>query len=559
MSNFMNLGYGGNTSLMYQRAAPFKRKRRISLELAEMQENLIVLMNYDDGSKKFEKFFTNIKGISKIIRYSLPEEYNMPEFVDIEFAYWEKVTAIPLPTNGKKLYRAFCDEGICFNIDVISERDIVHLLEQYYLPKIKKAPRKLLNAFSGWYGGKYTTGKTFDCYENNAETLFAKLPLLNKYLCEDKVAVSDMQEYISILKMVRNTELRFLLLVHPIAAILSSLSARAAPVIDFIVEGNIRYALAYMIQTFERYKPVIYTTVQTKKEIDKILSSVRDETVTFSADSERHMSAYEQNKMERSVDEVVDVLSGSKILPTPYMRKVTAGGSIFSNFTISDKRIITEYVDEEDFEKSFMNYACWENRDIPGKVFAAFIMFSEENIQEVTKYLQAVKGRESTEIYLVVVKLLEELFKKFDISLIKELHLENYKNIVLGLNENEEKVDITETFRKIVRKEISEIETVSKATASYADQQIVYYDDTFLWIPSELLNQILRKRNMLPLRKKLLTKLREHKVLITDVGFTKKLMVSNQRFEAIQIQREFFTRIGEAEIIDLGKEFDDGY
>ena len=68
-----------------------------------------------------------------------------------------------------------------------------------------------------------------------------------------------------------------------------------------------------------------------------------------------------------------------------------------------------------------------------------------------------------------------------------------------------------------------------------------------------------KKRNLLPARKKLLTKLRERKVLVTDVGFTKKLMVANQRFETLQIKREFFTRIGEADIVELGKEYDDGF
>lgn len=312
-------------------------------------------------------------------------------------------------------------------------------------------------------------------------------------------------------------------------------------------------------QVFERYKPIIHTTSQTQKEIDKILSRVRDETVVFSADFERHMSAYEQNKMERNVDEVIDVVSGMKILPAPYMRKVTAGGSIFSNYEISDKRVITEYVDDEDFEEAFMNYASWENNDIPGKVFAAFVMYVEENIQEVTKYLQATKSEEPLQIYCVVIKFLVDLFEKYDISMLKELHLENYISIVSHLNKNQENGDITETFREIMRKEIQKIMTAEKGEVTRVDQQMVYYNDEFIWIPSELLKQILKKRNLLPARKKLLTKLRERKVLVTDVGFTKKLMVANQRFETLQIKREFFTRIGEADIVELGKEYDDGF
>ena len=110
-----------------------------------------------------------------------------------------------------------------------------------------------------------------------------------------------------------------------------------------------------------------------------------------------------------------------------------------------------------------------------------------------------------------------------------------------------------------MRKEIQKIMTAEKGEVTRVDQQMVYYNDEFIWIPSELLKQILKKRNLLPARKKLLTKLRERKVLVTDVGFTKKLMVANQRFETLQIKREFFTRIGEADIVELGKEYDDGF
>lgn len=559
MNDFLNPYLGPNLIPVNQRAAPFKKRKRVSFELAERQDSLLIIMNYDDGSKECATFFTNIEGTGKVTRYSFPEEYNMPDFVDIEFAYWKKVIAVPLPTNGRKLYRALCDEGICFNMEMISENNIVRLLDQYYMPKIKNSPRKMINTVCGWDRGKYTTGKIFECYGNDAKMLFPTLPILNKYLCEDNVTVSDLQEYIHILNLVKDSELRLLLLVHPMSAMLSSISGRAAPVINFIAEGNIRYALIYMTQIFERYKPIMHTTSQTPKEINKILSRVRDETVAFSADFERYMSAYERNKMENNVDGVIDILSGMKILPAPYMRKVTAGGSIFSNYEISDKRVITEYVDDEDFEEAFMNYASWENKDIPGKVFAAFVMHVEENIQEVTKYLQATKREEAIHIYFAVIKFLESLFEKHNISLLKELHLENYKSIILHLNENQESGDITETFREIMRKEIPKIMIAEKGEVTRVDQQMVYYNDEFLWIPSELLKQILKKRNLLPVRKKLLTKLRERKVLITDVGFTKKLMVANQRFETLQIKREFFTRIGEADIVDLGREYDDGF
>ena len=204
MCDFFNPNLGLNVIPVNQRAAPFKKRKRVSLELAERQDNLLALRNYDDGSKECVKFFTNVVGTGKIIRYIFTEEYNIPEVVDIEFPYWNKVIAVPFPVNGRKLYRALCDEGICFNREMLSETEIVHLLEQYYMPKIKNAPREMANALCGWNCGKYATGKTLEFYGNDAKTLFPTLPRLNKYLCEDNVTVSDMQEYIHIHNMEKN-------------------------------------------------------------------------------------------------------------------------------------------------------------------------------------------------------------------------------------------------------------------------------------------------------------------------------------------------------------------
>lgn len=104
MCDFFNPNLGLNVIPVNQRAAPFKKRKRVSLELAERQDNLLALRNYDDGSKECVKFFTNVVGTGKIIRYIFPEEYNIPEVVDIEFSYWNKVIAVPFPVNGRKLY-----------------------------------------------------------------------------------------------------------------------------------------------------------------------------------------------------------------------------------------------------------------------------------------------------------------------------------------------------------------------------------------------------------------------------------------------------------------------
>ena len=58
---------------------------------------------------------------------------------------------------------------------------------------------------------------------------------------------------------------------------------------------------------------------------------------------------------------------------------------------------------------------------------------------------------------------------------------------------------------------------------------------------------------MLAYRKKILIRLKELGVLITDSGQTRKLMIAKSRFETVQLKRNFFTRSGELELVELGR------
>lgn len=57
-------------------------------------------------------------------------------------------------------------------------------------------------------------------------------------------------------------------------------------------------------------------------------------------------------------------------------------------------------------------------------------------------------------------------------------------------------------------------------------------------------------------RNKILIKLKEMGALITDKGFSRKIMIAKIRFESVQISRSFFTKDGEIDIINLGMEAD---
>lgn len=65
MCNFYGPNLGLNVIPVNQRAAPFKKRKRVSLELAEKQDNLLALRNYDDGSKECVEFLLMWWGLVK--------------------------------------------------------------------------------------------------------------------------------------------------------------------------------------------------------------------------------------------------------------------------------------------------------------------------------------------------------------------------------------------------------------------------------------------------------------------------------------------------------------
>lgn len=488
VNSLTSMAANANAYTAHMCAANSRKKRRIlKAELADANGCTIAVVYYDDGTCCGVDFFEGVSGIGEIMVISSPEEIEIPEIADISFTPYGKHVTVTLPTIGSRLYMAFREAGIFFNTKNFSEREISRLLEKYYIPLFNKQPRILARILPGWYEDSFVTGEHYDWFEGRIKDLLKKIPLARKYFTAGVASGEDLISYIRILKNIKNPELRILVLVQPFLSMLASIIQEPIPVLNFIVEGQARFALAYMMQVFERHKPMIHYTADTPSKMQKILSEVRDETVLFGADINSFMTPYEQNKMRANIHRILNVFDGDDILSAPYMRKVTAGGVIFSNFEMADSRLIKVYVAEDDYDPAFLKYAAFGNKDIPGMVFSAFVVFAEKHIFEIKERLRNSNLKDTVEIYLLGFEILEKLFYKAGIDLRKSLEIENIRSI-LENTQNESEDDVAGIFRKIMRNAIQEIVTVQKKYADYPDEMMVYYNDDFVWIPSKLLN-----------------------------------------------------------------------
>lgn len=96
------------------------------------------------------------------------------------------------------------------------------------------------------------------------------------------------------------------------------------------------------------------------------------------------------------------------------------------------------------------------------------------------------------------------------------------------------------------------ITAVEKEISTSTDSFI--YDESYIWISSELFSKILRNEGLGGVRNPLLLGCKNEDFLITNQserGFTTRLQTKGSRREFYKFDRKRFTGLGEVEILDL--------
>ena len=118
------------------------------------------------------------------------------------------------------------------------------------------------------------------------------------------------------------------------------------------------------------------------------------------------------------------------------------------------------------------------------------------------------------------------------------------------LNEEE----LLEAFVKGCRQTIGKFYAEARKYAEKYKKFCIYYDEEMIYFPTKVFEKILSLNGLANMKAQILLELYARGVLSKDTeGFSKKIAVCGERFEAYHIKRNLFNQSGELEIMSLAR------
>lgn len=118
----------------------------------------------------------------------------------------------------------------------------------------------------------------------------------------------------------------------------------------------------------------------------------------------------------------------------------------------------------------------------------------------------------------------------------------------------DEEEEILEEFVRAVRKNIKNYYAIKKGKMTEYRRNAIYFSDEFLWIPTDIFNEILEKEVISLYRNDILLLLKENDDILADEnGYSRKTIVSKTQFEAYKIRISVFDKLGMTHVLDLAR------
>lgn len=452
------------------------------------------------------------------------------------------------------LYERFIRTGIQFN-RTIPISIIKRLIFEFWAPHVDMAESTLeIPALSGWFNGEFWHKNKFP-YRNTTD--FPELQIFRKGLTSQKMDKTCRDGYFEEMRQIQRWQDRFVIASCPFYGLLSSLFR--AENIDFpplnlvlLQEFDLR-KICYWIQIYNRERLMPFSLDVNSKDLQKILQDSKDEALIFDASTDGSETPYVKRKIEQNIHKIIN-----------FDKKITAYNTIpannkiilSSNLIIQDN-ILNIFIDTDFFE-DFSDQYPMTPTDF-GTIFSNFIEFIESNLK---KTLQIIRKRrkdipEKMKFLTIIHEILTEFWKEEGIDFQTELDFplnwtfdELSEYFDLG-----ESPDLETAFVEAVRREIKNYYMEEKCYGGTYFDDTIYYDDAFLYFPTDIFEDILHSNGMAHLKSILLLELQKNrKILREGRSIAKTPQIGGVRFEAYVIHEELFRIPGRPELIALGKE-----
>lgn len=526
------------------------RKSKTRQEVAITSSRICIIQYYDDGSQDVEALFDNVDAHFEIARIVYPKESNEKWRYRIRFLNCDRNVIFKADANPRQMYDAFVEAGILFNRR-LSEKRITAALADFFLHRVRECcNEKMFPWLAGWTDGSFFHKACVSKWMNYR--YFPDIPVLHKELFCERASNLDICNYFNQLRMVREKKARMWLFVMPYYAILKSLLGEGKFFINIVTASSrARIVVPYFAQTFNRYRWFLYAANNSAKDFKDILGEVRDEVLLLDATVLGEYSVYERKKSYDNMNRLIQIATGKQDLQAPYHRPADFVLCILSDIPLTEYTSANiVYIDKDDIP-DYLVQSIRDGSDVVGKVLASFVDYAEKEMPKIQQKLKKINCADESTLFETLKAIIAGFFNTFDVEPFSEHGLDVSAVDTKSLFSREDGDGGLEIFRKMVRKEMENTVAIEKRKADYADESIVYYGEEFLWIPSTLLNFWLKENRILYQRKRILAELKKEGQIICTEGYTYKLQIKNKRFETLMIRREFFTKTGEIDIIDL--------
>lgn len=527
------------------------RKKEVSSWVSVEKENFGLVKCFDDGTKSVIDFTLNMVPDFEMYRFKLKGLDGRPKFAGIHFktaGFWivEEMTKI----TGKQLHEKMIKNGVIFN-GGIPKSKIQDGLYEFFIPRIGQAGIVEIPALAGWFRKEFLSAETFWFRENEG---LMDLPVRGESFPDYEGISLCPEKYFQEIRNIRDWKNRLLVMLYPVGGMLSSLlwesGIKPEKCLNFVIISDMPMnRMRHYLQVFNR-----------NRQMDKIVCRedilhLKDEVIILDSYSDYGESQYKKSQKVQAFQAFADgLIKGDFITEDGLV--ITSAAVIFSDQIMRRQSAVNIFVDVDFFEPGSDREWVKRKEDTIGNFLFRLIRYCENKFDGIKEIMELEEDANSEVAWLrIVYKICQEFWEGYGIDMQKMAGLP--ESINLGELVQDDLMfedDLVADFIRIVRTEIKECSVRSKSEGKGNGREVLY-DDTFIWIPVKVLNEMFSHYGILNQRYQFLGKLKDKDFLVTDdIGLSRKVQVSGKRFEAYQFQRMLFHVAGMVDIVELGKE-----
>lgn len=527
-----------------------QRKKAIQSYVAVAEGHFGLLEVYDDGTKKITDLALNLIPDFKICIFEMKGVKESGHYFGIYAMandFW--IIGKKEKISGKGLWEGFTKNGVKFNSQIPKSK-IKDALYEYFMPKIWEAETKQIPAFSGWFEREFWSAENFLFKENEG---LNDLPIRKKFFYGYKDSKLLVEEYFEGIRKIADWKNRMWSMIYPVGGMFSSLLSEAGITLEKYLNfanfsGMPARRLRRYFQVFNRGR-----RAEEKVNVENILQ-MKDEVIFLDACGWEESNYKKKQKRELCRGIAERVVEGEMITEDGLM----VGGPvvIISDRIIREKRAINIFVDEDFYRTDNDQEKNLSVQDETGAAFLHIVKYFENNYDELERIFAAAENIETGIKWVsCAYRICQNFWENLGVNMQEKAELPEIIDFQELLRNNLSfEDDLTSDFVKIIRREAKNWVIIPKNQGKGTGEEIVY-TERFIWIPVEVLKDMLSNYGILDQRYQFLEELREKNYLVTDhQDISRKVQVAGKRYEAYQIKRALFYIPGAVDIVELGKE-----